>query len=101
MRELIYLTAALDDLDAIFDYIAPDNPRRAASFVDEIRRRCLTLCDHPELGSSRADIKPGLRILPLPRRVVVFYSITESEIVIVRVFSGGRDYEAIMRDDPS
>jgi toxin ParE1/3/4 len=101
MRNLVYRPAALDDLDTIFDYIAPENPRRALSFVDEIRKSCRTLCDHPELGRSRAYIKSCLRALPLRQRVIVFYRITDAEIVIVRVFSGGRDYETIMRDDVS
>ncbi|MCK0197374.1 type II toxin-antitoxin system RelE/ParE family toxin [Ancylobacter sp. 6x-1] len=100
MRELTYRPAALDDLDGIYDYIEPENPRRAFSFVEDIRKRCRTLCEHPELGPARSDIKPGLRIYPMFGRIVVFYRITESAIVIVRVFSGGMDYETLMRDEP-
>lgn len=96
---LTYRALALDDLDGIFDYIAPENPHRAASFIDDIQKRCRVLCEHPELGPARSDIKPGLRIYPMLGRIVVCYRITEDAIVIVRVFSGGQDYETIMRDE--
>jgi len=35
------------ELEAIADYIARDNPRRALSFVQELRDRCLSLVDMP------------------------------------------------------
>jgi plasmid stabilization system protein ParE len=35
------------ELEAIADYIARDNPRRALSFVQELRERCLSLADMP------------------------------------------------------
>lgn len=98
---LTYRALAMDDLDGIFDYIAPENPRRAVSFIEDIRNRCRTLCEHPELGPARSDIKPGLRIYPMLGRIVVCYRITEEAIVIVRIFSGGQDYETIMRDEPA
>lgn len=98
---LTYRALALDDLDGIFDYIAPESPRRAESLIEDIRKRCRMLCEHPELGPSRSDIKPGLRIYPMPGRIVVCYLITEEAIVIVRVFSGGQDYGTIMRDEPA
>jgi len=35
----------------------------------------------------------------LPRRIVVAYRIVDGGIVVTRVFYGGRDYEALLRDD--
>jgi len=94
---LVYRHAALADLDSIFAYIEIDNPQRAASFVQDIRDRCRSLCDHPQLGPARDDLSPGVRMLPLFGRVVVAYGITASAILVTRVFYGGRDYEAILR----
>jgi toxin ParE1/3/4 len=37
---LIFLPQAEADLEAIGDSIARDNPRRAASFVRELREQC-------------------------------------------------------------
>jgi toxin ParE1/3/4 len=99
MLELVFRPLALADLDAIYDYIAPDNPRRAATFVQDILTRCRTLCTHPEMGPARPDIAPALRIHPMLGRVVVCYRIIETEIVVLRVFYGGQDFETIMRDE--
>ena len=97
MLSLVYRHAALADLDAIFAYIEPDNPRRAASFVQDIRNRCRPLCVHPNLGPARDNLSPGIRILPILGRVIVAYRVTPSAILITRVFYGGQDYEAILR----
>jgi toxin ParE1/3/4 len=97
MLSLTYRHAALADLDAIYDYIEPDNPRRAASFVEDIRNRCRALCEHPKLGRARDDLSSGIRILPMLGRVVVAYRITPSAILVARIFYGGQDYEAILR----
>ena len=39
------LPVARAELEAIGDYIARDNPRRAVSFVRELREKCLSLAD--------------------------------------------------------
>ena len=98
MRKLVYRPAALADLDGIYDYIEPENPRRAASFVKDIRDRCRNLRAHPQLGPARDDLGLGIRILPMLGRIVVAYRITDEAIIVTRVFSGGRDYEAILRE---
>jgi plasmid stabilization system protein ParE len=46
--KLIISTAARADLAAIEDYIAADNPTRAASFVDELVNRCEDLTTQPK-----------------------------------------------------
>lgn len=99
MRRLVYRPAALADPGGIYDFIAPENPRRAAGFVDDIRQRCRTLRTHPELGPARADLGPGIRIYPMLGRIVVAYRVAEDAVVITRVFSGGQDYEAILRKE--
>jgi len=94
---LLYRHLALADLDAIYAYIEPDNPHRAASFVQDIRDRCRPLCVHPQLGRARDDLSSGIRILPMLGRVVVPYRITPTAILVTRVFHWGQDYEAILR----
>lgn len=98
MHELVFRPLALADLDAIYDYIEPDNPRSAATFVQDILTNCRTLCTYPEMGPARPDIAPALRIRAMLGRVVVYYRIGETEIVVLRIFYGGQDFETIMRD---
>ncbi len=64
-RQLVYTESAEADLDEIFDFIAVDNPRRARSYIEEIRQACRDLCKTPLIGVERSDIRPGLRIFPL------------------------------------
>ena len=97
MLSLVYRHAALADLDAIYAYIESDNPRRAASFIQDIRNRCRVLCVHPKLGRARDDLSPGIRVLPMLGRIVVAYRVTQSDVMVTRVFSGGQDYEAILQ----
>jgi toxin ParE1/3/4 len=51
------------------------------------------------LGPAREDIAPGIRIYPMPRRVVVAYRVTSATVEITRVFWGGQDYETLIRED--
>lgn len=67
--------------------------------MDDIRRRCRNLRAHPELGPARDDLGAGIRVYPMPKRVLVAYRISDDVVVIVHVFSGGRDYEAVLRDE--
>jgi toxin ParE1/3/4 len=99
MIRLFYRPAALSDLDAIYDAIEPDSPRRALNFVNEIRERCRGLCEHPKLGPARDDLAAGIRIYPMRGRVVVAYRAGAEAVQIVRVFYGGQDFEAILRGD--
>lgn len=43
-RSLVFTGLTLDDLDEIFDFIAADNPRRARTYIEEIRQACRGRC---------------------------------------------------------
>ncbi|MFN4087802.1 MAG: type II toxin-antitoxin system RelE/ParE family toxin [Alphaproteobacteria bacterium] len=57
--DLVFTPAAVEDLDAIYDFIAIDNPGRAASYVAEIRTACERLRDVPLMGVGREDLGEG------------------------------------------
>lgn len=42
---------------------------------------------------------PSFRVLPLWRRIVVAYEPSGSTIDVLRIFSAGQDYEALMTGD--
>lgn len=56
--------AALHDLERLFDFIAAENPERAAAQISSVRRAFELLADHPLLG-RRAEA--GRRELVLSR----------------------------------
>ena len=98
-RELVYAPQALSDLDEAYGFIAEDSPERALKFINDIRQRCQRLIDTPELGTARPKFGLGVRIYPMRRRIVVVYTFTALTVDVLRVFSAGRDCEALMRED--
>ena len=47
----------------------------------------------------RPDLRPGLRVIPYGRSVVIAYQVAGDTIEILRIFYGGQDYETIMMSD--
>lgn len=100
MNKLTYKPLALADLDGIYDITGSDYPQRGYDFVEAIRARCRkNLLSTPKIGRERNDLGEGIRVYPIKdKRTVVAYRIAHEEIVIVRVFYGGADYEAALLD---
>lgn len=57
MAEVIWAEPALNDLDAIADYIALDNPEAARRLVAKIFEHVDHLESHPKLGSKPEELK--------------------------------------------
>jgi toxin ParE1/3/4 len=62
-----------------------------------LRDYCLALADFPERGTRRDDLRTGLRTIGYRRRILLAFTVTEDEVVILRVLYGGRDLAAAMR----
>ena len=101
-REIIFAPEALKDLFGIYDYIDADSgPERAHSFTDRIVATCRKLATFPERGTRRDDLRTGLRTTTYRRRVTIAYHITDTQVIIDRVFYGGRNLPALFgHDDP-
>jgi toxin ParE1/3/4 len=61
-------------------------------------QRCMSLAEFPGYGTPREDIRPGARMIPFRRRVTIAYSVRGTQIRILGIFDGGRDFEALLRD---
>lgn len=59
--QLVLKPLAEQDLEAISDYIARDNPARAISFVRELRDQCKRIASNPVAYRERPELVPGLR----------------------------------------
>ena len=93
---VIIMPEAEADLEQIADYIAQDSPKRALSFVRELRRRCEELADSAEAYPLLQRYgQEGIR-----RRVsgnyLIFYAIRADQVHVLHVLHGARDYEAIL-----
>ena len=94
-----FTAAAVRDLEAIFDFVADAaSPRVAEGFVLRLEAACLSLDLAPLRGTARDDLRPGLRTFGVERRATVLFTVIEAsgEAVILGVFYGGRDVEALV-----
>lgn len=83
------------DLEIIADYIAQDNPRRALSFIQEIRAKFRVIEKNPLIYRLRPEIGEGARLTYIGNYVILFRLIGEV-VRIERVIYGGRDLLAVL-----
>lgn len=81
--ELRWTRKALENLDQIATYIARDNPKRANSFVGEIKEKTELLVAFPALG--RPGRVPGTRELVVHQNYVIPYRVKDGVVQIIRV----------------
>jgi toxin ParE1/3/4 len=87
-------------LDDLYDYIAmAASPTTALRFTDAILDRMEALRDFPNVGARRDDFLPGLRTMGFRRRVTIAFVVEPSEVLVVGIFYGGQDFEAILHGD--
>jgi toxin ParE1/3/4 len=97
--EVSFRPLAEADLFGLYRYIAEDAGHEVAgTYIDRIEAACMALETFPERGTRRDDIRPGLRTMGFERRATIVFQVMGSEVVIVRIFYGGRDYERALRD---
>lgn len=83
------------DLEAIADWIAEDNPRRAVSFIREIRAEFERIATQPLLYQVRPEIGKDARLAVVGRYVILF-RIAGRRVRIERVVFGGRSLPGLM-----
>lgn len=95
---VVFRPEAEADLLNLYSYIAAEAGREVAGrYVDRIEAACLALERFPKRGTSRNDLRPGLRIVGFERRATIAFHVGDDTVTIVGVFPGGRDYERALR----
>ena len=84
------LPRAEEDLEAIGDYIAEDNPARALTFIQEFRETFSQLAAMPKSAPSRPRLGPNIRMRPVGN-YIIYYRPTDEGIEVVRVLHSARD----------
>ena len=95
---IVFRPRAEADLFALYDYIAGKSGRAVAgAYIDRIESACLALETFPKRGARQDDIRPGLRTMGFERRAMIVFQVLKTEVVIVRILFGGRDYARALR----
>jgi len=85
-----YTAPAFADLNLILDYVAEHSPQGANRVQARIQSVIELLTSHPHIGVRTED--PTIRRLTtLPYPYLVFYEVTETEIVVHAVRHAARD----------
>jgi len=98
VTRLQYADTALADLADLHDWIAADNPNRAASFVDEMLEACRLVAAHPRIGRLREDLGPGVRVHVHQKRNIA-YRDHGDRVVVIRVVHGSADLADALKSD--
>lgn len=81
---IVWQTGAIDDLDAVFEFIGTENPPAALAMCELIEKRVGQLADHPLLGrEGRVALTRELVIAGTP--FIVVYRVTANQVDILAV----------------
>lgn len=96
---VVFSDEAEHDLEQIADYIAKDNPRRALSFIIELRGKCESLSE----TAASFPLMPRYERYGIRRRIhgnyLVFYRVTADQVQIIHIMHGARDYAALLFEE--
>jgi toxin ParE1/3/4 len=90
LKPVLFSPKAVFDLREIGDWIAKDNPRRALSFVAELREHASKIGHAPLSFPSREDLSPELR-MAVHRPYLIFFRAGVDAVRVERVLHGARD----------
>ena len=97
MKRVRFTRSAERDLESIADYISHDNPRRAFTFVRELRNRCNALGEFPGLARGLPALGDDAHILVYKSYLILYRDLTD-HVAILRVIHGARDLAVILED---
>jgi toxin ParE1/3/4 len=97
VTKVLFTAAAIQDLKAIYSYIADENLDAAARFLKRLQKRWLGLAERPGIGRRRNDLLPELRSAG-EGDYVIFYRKTAEGVELIRVLHGKRDAEQIFQE---
>ncbi len=94
-RQVIFSPEAREDLLLLGDWIAERAGAEVAlRYLERIEGFCVGLELSSERGHRRDDVRPGLRIVGFGRRIAIAFTLTPTEVTILRLHYGGRNWDA-------
>ena len=78
---------AINDLTAIYNYVAEQNPSAALKLLNDIETKIKEMARSGISGVSRNWVRPGLRAMPFRGRCI-YFRVTDSNLYVLRVVHG-------------
>lgn len=96
MRKYRLSQQARHDIDAIWDYIAQDNPTAATQFLGKLADKLTILAHQPRAGRRCDELGHDILRFPIGT-YIIFYRIVAQYLEVARILHGARDIEALFR----
>lgn len=91
MRRISFAPEAVQDINAIWDYLAGRSFDAADRMRDLIDREIQRIAERPGLGHRRVDLAPvALRVWAV-KRYLVIYRYNDEELEVVRIVHAARN----------
>ena len=93
--KVLFAETAEADLEIIGDWIAEDDPHRAANFLMRLRDRCHSLSSRPKRFPVVRYVR-GAAIRKLSYKdYLIFYVVLPNRVEIMHVMHGARDWMSL------
>ena len=90
--QVIFDEAATAELEDLYDFISVRaSPQVAEKFVTGLTDYCAGLATFPKRGTERPDLMAGIRVIGYRRAVSIVFSVEADTVLILGVFSAGRN----------
>ena len=90
MTKLFWTPEAIQDRDAIYDYIEADNPAAALALDELFAEKAGRLVEHPSLG--RTGRFAGTRELVAHQNYILIYDVVSDLVRVLRVLHAARQW---------
>ncbi|MBE9031587.1 type II toxin-antitoxin system RelE/ParE family toxin [filamentous cyanobacterium LEGE 11480] len=94
MRRYVIAHTASRDITDIVDYLSDRDIALGESFIRDFTEKCRYLTQYPMIGKAYPQLQSGLRGIVLNRHLI-FYTVTDEAITVVRVIRGDRNLDAL------
>jgi toxin ParE1/3/4 len=100
MENYVLTNKALVDIEEIVDYLAEESVKSALAVATAIHKTCRMIGDIPDIGHSVDSIGTDLQQITVRkyRNYIVFYIITHSVPLILRVIHAKRDLPTLLSE---
>jgi plasmid stabilization system protein ParE len=90
-HRVVFDPDALDDLDNLLVYLAPEiGALPARRYVGRIRSYCEEFSTFPKRGMQRKDLGEGIRVVGYRYKATIVFLVTDDTVIILRIFHRGR-----------